>query len=347
MEQLVVTLNNSPDAILLLRRDGTIERGNPAFYEAFGYDRSELSRAPLTDFVTPEGAERLRAVLADVMEDGQKRRLELLALRKDRTTFDVDVALAPVRENEYVQGAVCSLRDISRLKEVDRMKDAFVSNVSHELRTPITSLKLYHDLLRRNPERREVYLARLEREISRLNSIIEELLRLSQLDRDQVEVEREPVDLNLLVRQYVEDRAGLAQRRNLALTWEPQPSIPHVPADPSLLEQVVSILLSNALSYTPPGGQIRVSLLQREDEGGSWVGIRVEDDGPGIPEQEIPHLFERFFRGELARETSTAGTGLGLAIAQELVARHQGEVEVRSQTGEDSGTIFTAWFPTH
>lgn len=345
MEQLAVTLNSSPDAILLLHRDGTIDRGNPAFYEAFGYEGTELSREPLIDFVTPADRDLLQAALDNVLEEGGKPRLELHALRKDQTTFDIEVALAPVWEEGQVHGAVCTLSDISRLKEVDRMKDAFISNVSHELRTPITSLKLYHDLLLRNPDRRQIYLERVGREINRLMIIIEDLLRLSRLDRNQVELVREAVDLNTLVRQYVEDRLPLASEKQISLIWEPGPALPLLHADRSLLEQVVSILLGNAFNYTPPGGQIWLSLHRREQEGHLWVGYRVRDNGLGIPEEEIPHLFERFFRGQAAQATGAAGTGLGLAIAQEIVTRHAGHIDVCSRTGDDSGTAFTVWLP--
>ena len=345
MEQLAVTLNNSPDAILLLKEDGTVEAANPAFTELFGYEEGEIRRHSPESLAVGDDAGSLIRALHTVIDAGRRRRLELVAKRRDGSTFDADVALAPVKEGETVQGAVCSLRDISRLKEVDRMKDAFVSNVSHELRTPITSLRLYHDLLVQNPSKKDVYVARIRREVDRLNVIIEDLLQLSRLDRGRMNVELQEVDLNDLVDQFVDDRTPLFQEKGLRLSRTLSPAAPPVCADKSLLEQLLSILVTNALNYTPVGGRVTVSVAPGQDSKSGQVGCSVEDTGPGIPPEEQPHLFDRFFRGQAAHEANVAGTGLGLAIAREIVERHNGSISVESSGRAGEGATFTVWLP--
>jgi signal transduction histidine kinase len=241
---------------------------------------------------------------------------------------------------------VCSLRDISALKEAERMKDAFVSNVSHELRTPISSLKLYHGLLKTAlPHKRDEYLVTLRRETNRLERIIEDLLRLSRLDQGRVALKLAPVDLNALADQYVADRAPLAEERGLSLSLDQAPDLPPVHADEGMLGQTLSVLLTNALNYTPVGGRVVVSTWVCQREGEACTGFSVSDTGPGIPPEEQSRLFQRFFRGAAGRESGQPGTGLGLAIAKEIVTRHHGWIEVVSEGVPGEGATFSVWLP--
>ena len=344
-EQVEVILNNSPDAVILLRKDGSVSMANPAFYEMFGYDEQEVLHQALPSLVSPADEDRFLATLDSVLQRGKRSRLELSVQRKDGSTFDADVALAPVVDDGIVRGGVCSLHDISRLKEVDRMKDAFVSNVSHELRTPITSLRLYHDLLVRNPAKREIYLQRQEREIQRLNAIVEDLLRLSRLDRGQLDVSLQPVSLNQLVAEYVLDRRPLAANLGLQLQWKPSLQPLDVRADRGLLEQVVGIMLNNAFNYTAPGSVVTVTTDAVQRDGRHWATCAVGDCGPGIDAGELPLLFDRFFRGAAAHRSSTPGTGLGLAIAREIMERHDGFIEAANREAGQAGAIFRLWVP--
>jgi len=231
------------------------------------------------------------------------------------------------------------------LRALGRLKDEFVSNVSHELRTPISNLNLHHGLLRSNPGKSEAYLATLERETKRLERIIEDLLQLSRMDQGYAAISLSPVDLNTLAERYVDDRPLLAESRGLRLTLDQQPDLPLVQADEGLLGQALSILLTNALNYTPSGGQVVVSTHLREMEGKLWVGLSVSDTGPGIPPAEQARLFERFFRGEAGRESGTPGTGLGLAIVKEIVDRHKGQTEIVSEGVPGKGATFSIWTP--
>jgi PAS domain S-box-containing protein len=343
-DRLETILNSSPDAILLLTPEGKIETANPAFYTLFGFDVDELFGRTPSFLVSPGDEESLGDYLAETVATGKTIRIDGQAMRKDESVFDAEVLLSPAK-NEKVLGVVCSIRDITPLKEVERMKDAFVSNVSHELRTPITGLKLNHHLLGVDPENQEVYYGRLGREIDRLNMLIEDLLRLSRLDQGRVGLNLAPTDLNSVAAQYVGDRAPLAESRGLTLVHEAQSDMPEVECDSGLLGQVLSVLLTNAINYTPSGGAITVRTLLKRDKAFDWAGISVSDTGPGIDPDDLSHLFERFFRGKIGRESGAAGTGLGLAIAREIIERHKGRIEVASEGVPGKGAAFTLWLP--
>jgi signal transduction histidine kinase len=230
-------------------------------------------------------------------------------------------------------------------KEVERLKDSFVSNVSHELRTPIASLKLNHDLVARDPSHQDVYLSRMKREINRLNRTVEDLLNLSRLQQGRVQADFEAVDLSALAKQYLDDRIPLAASSALEMSLvHEEPNLPLVEADPGLIGQVISILLTNAITYTPEGGQITLRTHQKANVF-RWAGLSVSDTGPGIPADEIPRLFERFFRGKAGRESGVPGTGLGLAIVREIIDLHHGRVEVSSEGVPGKGATFTIWLP--
>lgn len=234
-----------------------------------------------------------------------------------------------------------------RLRQLSQVKDEFVANISHELRTPITNMKVYHHLLAERPENSNEYLDVLRREVGRLERLVEDLLILTRLDRGETVPRMQPVDLHGLLKTHLEDRRLIAQTQGLTLTLQasaPEDSAMAL-ADPALLEQVISTLLSNAIHYTPGGGRVEARLHRRQAAGQSWIGFSIVDDGPGIPEAEMPHIFDRFFRGAAAASAGTPGTGLGLTIAHEIVSRHGGTIEVRNTLPPDHGVTVTVWLP--
>ena len=247
---------------------------------------------------------------------------------------------------ERVRARTAALQAANQqLKELAGIKDEFVSNVSHELRTPIANLKLHYYLLAKQPEKLYERLGIIERETERLSRIIESLLTLSRMDQDRISLEWVEPDLNTLVHEYAEDRASFAQRQGQTLHAELQPNAPHVMGDPGLLGQALSILLTNALTYTPSGGTVIVRVSARMVDGANWGELAVIDDGPGIPLDEQSHLFERFFRGNAAHVLKTPGTGLGLAILQEIISQHAGRVEVHSTGSPGEGCRFSILLP--
>ncbi len=246
-----------------------------------------------------------------------------------------------------------------QLKELNQLKNQFVSNVSHELRTPLTNIKTYLSLLKDGkPEKRDRYLATLKREADRLQSLIEDLLQLSRLDQGKAMPALQPLDVNAIVTVLAEDRSALFSSRNLDLEVHTAPALPTVLADRNMLVQVLTNLMTNAMNYTPSGGRVAVSTGLRRPARGEgnrdpamiiddtqrpMVVLLVADTGPGISDADRAHLFDRFFRGEAAGKSGAPGTGLGLAICQEIVSLHGGHITVESQVGQ--GSCFTVWLP--
>jgi len=241
---------------------------------------------------------------------------------------------------------VVSIHDVSHLNALNRMKSRFVSNVSHELRTPITAIKLYIALLQRtSPEdgKWDRYLDALAQGANQQARLVEDILQLSRIDSGRMELKPRPTALNALAQAATSDYQALAQTRGLTLAYHPAEPGPVALVDPTRMTQVLSNLVDNAIQFTPEGGRVTVYTGQEATEGRTWATATVADTGMGIPEDELPHIFERFFRGEWSRTMQISGTGLGLALVDEIVALHGGHVTVKSEI--DKGTVFTVWLP--
>ncbi len=234
---------------------------------------------------------------------------------------------------------------LKKAQTADRLKSEFIANVNHELRTPLTNLVLYYQMLRAQPAvKTEERMDVIGRELQRLRGLIEELLNLSRLDLGKVSLHSVHCDLGKLVQTLVNDRQALAELHGLKLISELQPDMGLVVLDEATIVQAVSNLLTNALNYTPKGGRVVVRTLTKKQEGRSEVGISVEDTGLGITDDDLPHLFERFYRGGTGRKSGAPGTGLGLAIVKEVVDRHHGWIEV-GKGPDGQGAVFTIWLP--
>jgi PAS domain S-box-containing protein len=228
----------------------------------------------------------------------------------------------------------------AQLTELDQLKSKFVSDVSHELRTPIANLKLYIDLLERGrPEKQAQYVAVLQQQVRRVAALVDDILDLSRLERrKEQDLTYRAVAFNDVVDQVVQAHQPRAEADGLTLTFEPAAHLPPISGDANQLAQVITNLIANALSYTV-AGNIRVSTYLQANR----VCLCVADNGSGIPAEDLPHIFDRFYRGHLVLKNDIPGTGLGLAIVKEIVDLHQGSIEVDSQPGQ--GTIFRVWLP--
>jgi len=228
--------------------------------------------------------------------------------------------------------------------EADRLKTEFIANMNHELRTPLTNLVLYFQMLRSQPEVKvQERLDVVERELQRLRQLIDSVLHLSRFDLGQTVLDFEPQNLNTMIRTLVEDRRALAGQRSLDLETELDDGLPDAWLDEPSLVQVISNLLTNAMNYTPAGGRIVVATFASGNGTNSRVGFSVQDNGPGIDEDDLPHLFDRFYRGKAAQASGAQGSGLGLAIVKSIVNRHGGLIEVENISG--GGAKFTVWLP--
>lgn len=226
-----------------------------------------------------------------------------------------------------------------QLKELDQLKSKFVSDVSHELRTPIANLKLYAELLERGkPDKHTHYIDVLRQQTQRLSQLVEDILDLSRLELAREHVAFGPADLNAVVDQIVMAQLARAETAGLTLTFISTENLPLVHGDVHQLSQVVTNLIVNALNYTTTG-YVRVATALEADR----VRLSVEDSGLGIDADDLPHIFDRFYRGHLSRQRNIPGTGLGLAIVKEIVELHNGRIMVDSCVGQ--GTTFRVYLP--
>jgi signal transduction histidine kinase len=232
-----------------------------------------------------------------------------------------------------------------RLRELDSLKSEFVTNVSHELRTPITNILLYLDLVDQpvDEQRRSEYIAILKRESERLGRLIEDLLTLSRIERGVLPLDFQPHALDPLIAEVIAAHEARAQAKGVRLHHELNATLPVVMVSREQIAQVFTNLVGNAIAYTPPGGTVAMCSEIWLEDGKARVAVRVRNDGPPIPPEDLPRIFERFYRGRTAQQTGEPGTGLGLSISREIVERHGGRIEVASSQAE--GTVFTVWLP--
>lgn len=348
------------DFVLVLDGNNRLVDINPAAERALGWPAKRLIGQPAADVLATWGdlisefqgetslkteiqmeyqgeAHILALRITPLHRDDQRGHGRIIVARDVTERKRAEQALQ--ERSEQLQAAVEELHILGRIK------DEFVANVSHELRTPLTNIKLYHGLLNRHPERQERYFTVLDRETERLETIIEDLLLLSRLDREAAALKFEPVDLNTLVGNMTHDRQLLAESKGLKLMARLQPMPMVADADATLMSQVLSVLLTNSMNYTPANGHIVVYTEVENKNGQGWIGFCVQDTGPGITPAEQEKLFNRFFRGEAALSNHTPGTGLGLAIAKEIVGRHHGRISIESTGIPGEGAAFHVWLP--
>jgi len=232
-------------------------------------------------------------------------------------------------------------RERAEIERVERVRKDFVINVSHELRTPLASIQGYAETLMdgalHDPEHNMRFLGIIRHNAERLARITQDLLTLSRVEQKRQKFDFEPCRADGLLKQAIELMRPMAQKREIRLEFEPGPADACVWCDSEAVSQILSNLLDNALKYTPAGGRITVGARPQ----GRFVELCVRDTGIGIPSEELPRLFERFYRVDKARSRELGGTGLGLSIVKHLVAAHNGSTRVESRLGEGSTFFFT------
>jgi signal transduction histidine kinase len=275
--------------------------------------------------------------------------LEFFAPRSDgrdedllRIMAHIGTVLGRVIERTRAERALAAQNDA--LRELDRLKDEFVSLVSHELRTPLTSIRGYLELVLDDaetplPHEHREFLGVVQRNADRLLRLVGDLLFVAQVDAGRLALERDEVDLQAVAAECVQAALPLAARREIDVALAGGPTV--LEGDRARLAQLVDNLLSNAIKFTPDGGS--VTLRVRAEDG--RAALEVADSGIGIPGDELGGLFERFFRSSSARRAAIQGTGLGLVIVRAIAEAHDGSVTVTSREGE--GTTFRVELPRH
>ncbi len=330
-KRLVSILAHLSDGVLIVDGEGMVWLENRAAEEILGISPSD-TRRPLAQVV---GHHKVLSAWRRCVENGGSYEEILRLVQKDRFVRVVITALSELEGKD----CLIVLQDVTEMRRVEEMRKDFVSNISHELRTPLGSLKILSDTLREGaldePGLASRFLDEMDREIDALIQMVEELLELSRIESGKVPLKMTPVSLEDLVMPPLNGLRPQIERAGLELQVDiPRPA-PMVLADPERLPRVVTNLVHNAIKFTPPGGTIRLFARDQEEE----VLVGVSDTGVGIPREDIPRIFERFYKSDRSRRSQ--GTGLGLSISKHLVQSHGGRIWVESEEGRGSTFYFT------
>ena len=344
-------VDNAGDAIISTDVEDRILTWNHGAEVIFGYSKEETVGQSLTILLPSHRAGELEEIRDKVQITGVIRNLEVRRIRKDGIIIEASLAVSPIRDkDDNVIGFLHLARDVTekkryeqRLKELDKMKSAFVSNVSHELRTPLTAIKASADnmldrLIGDLNAKQVGYLTRIKSNSDRLARLINDLLDLSTIEAGKIDLRPANLPLVTLVKEAAESLRPVAAEKLINLTvMSADPGV-IAWADRDKVIQVLMNLIGNALKFTPTRGEVTVAVAKNS---AAWMQISVTDTGPGIPAEEVNKVFGRFYQIGQAGTQKTQGTGLGLAISKALVEMHGGKIWVESEAGKGSTFSFT------
>jgi two-component system phosphate regulon sensor histidine kinase PhoR len=329
------------DGLLIVNERREIRFANQSFRNLFDTPAEDLRR-PILQVIRDPAVDRL---VEDALKSGKPERAELTVTSPEiARSREMQLSAAAIRdENGQNTGAIVLFHDISELKQADQIRREFVANVSHELRTPLSILHGYIETLRDDPEMSrddfERVLQVMNRHSDRLALLVNDLLTLSQLESGTPNLQLGTVRLTELYAGIARDWGRRFSDKQVSIDIDVAPDLPNLRADESRLQEILYNLLDNALKYTQRGGHIRLAAARRDHT----VTISVEDNGPGIPEEDLPRIFERFYRADKARSREMGGTGLGLSIVKHIAQMHGGRVEAESKLGQ--GTVVRVVLP--
>lgn len=332
-------LSGMSEGVIAVDADGKVILANPAVTQLFGEERDWIAASMRDD----PRLMQLWPHFERVLKDAQGVTAEL---HIDNRILTLNVAPLAVQGGKP-NGAVGILHDISERYRLEKMRRDFLANVSHELRTPLTSIRGFVQAILEGVVSQEEqvrrYLQVIMEESLRLSRLVNTLLDLSRLESNAVTFTFEDVDLSDSLAGAVERLDPLASEREVEVRLALEP-LPPVTADRDWLAQVWLNLLENAIRHSPKGGVVTVKTSRAADPSSAWAVIDIDDDGPGIPEDEIPYIWERFYKVDKSRRyTRGAGTGLGLVIVKELVERHGGRVSASNRP--EGGARFRVELP--
>lgn len=328
-------LGSMVEGVLVVNGAERVVFANHSFAEILGLGVPPQAGSGLVEVVRQtELIEAVRKVL------GGEPRVESEIVTGTLRQHFFAATVAAVRAAE-TNGAVIVLHDITDLRKLERVRRDFVANVSHEFRTPLTAIQGFAETLlagaMNDPQNRDRFLGIIVEHSRRLARLTEDLLMLSKMDADRLELEKRRIPVGPFVESCIETSTPRAKERDLTLLVNLAAHIPDIAGDRRRLTEVLQNLLDNAIQYTPAGGQIMVSASPKNGE----VVFTVSDTGIGIPQADQPRIFERFYRVDVARSREVGGTGLGLSIAKHLVETHGGKIWVDSEVGRGSQFHFS------
>jgi two-component system phosphate regulon sensor histidine kinase PhoR len=328
--RLATILDNMTDAVVMIDSEGNISLANRAAEKLFNI--KDADNKPLIEVVRDHEVDELlklclkKAATQTVQyESGMsKRYLRAIAI--------------PVIHNELTS-VLLLLQNLTELRNLQTTRRDVIGNISHEFRTPLAGIKAMVETLREgavdDKEAAGDFLARIDSEVERLTQLVAELTELSRIETGKAELKKEQVNLNQLVEEVIAQLNPQAERQKIAISQNFAADLPPVPADRDRIRQVIANLVHNAIKFTPAGGKITITSRALEES----VVVDVADTGIGIPREDLPRVFERFYKGDKAR--AGEGTGMGLAIAKHVIEAHGGNIWVESEEGKGSTFSFS------
>ncbi|GAE25672.1 sensor histidine kinase ResE [Halalkalibacter wakoensis JCM 9140] len=333
-EQLSRILGSMADGVITINKKGRVVLTNPPaerFIQSWYYEKG-LSQGE---------DEQLPATMKQLFE-------KVVLLEKEQVT-EVEmqgrswtVLMTPLYDRQEIRGAVAVFRDMTEERRHDKLRKDFIANVSHELRTPISMLQGYSeaiidDIAGSDEEKKEIAKIIYDESL-RMGRLVNELLDIARMEAGHVELNVETVELQPFAERIVWKFHGLAREQKIDLDLDMK-DVSRIQCDPDRIEQVLTNLLHNAIRHTSEHGRVKL-VIHEYDEGFKFDVI---DTGSGIPEEDLPYVFERFYKADKARTRERGGTGLGLAIAKHIVEAHEGTISVHSKINE--GTTFSFYLP--
>ncbi|MCM3116663.1 ATP-binding protein [Neobacillus sp. MER 74] len=335
-DRLSALIENMGAGLVLIDSRGYINLINKGFIDIFHVNSSDYLNKVYYEVIEYE---EICQLVAEVFRTEKKVSKQILVPLFIERRYFVVYGVPILGTNNVWKGVLLVFHDITEIKKLEQMRKDFVANVSHELKTPVTSIKGFTETLMdgamNNKETLEAFLSIILKESDRLQTLIQELLDLSKIEQQGFRLNIQELDLNELLKEVITILSGKAQAKNIRVSLLCKQDQVMIQGDLDRLKQVFINLIANAMNYTPPEGNVEIILLEH----GEKVRVHVKDTGIGISKEEIPRIFERFYRVDRARSRNSGGTGLGLAIVKHLIEAHHGNISVRSELGEGSEFI--------
>jgi two-component system phosphate regulon sensor histidine kinase PhoR len=329
--RLTSILDNMADGVILTDAEGNLVMTNKTAQKLFKIDGEKAKSKPFIEAIREH---ELNDLLVSCLETG-KEQIDQFELANNNKF--VRVITIPIT-SDRTGGVLMLIQDLTELRGLQTMRREMVGNISHEFRTPLAGIKAMVETLQdgavnqREPARD--FLSRIDTEVDRMTQLVEELTELSRIETGKVELKMEPLDLNGLAEEVVAQIKPQVERQKLTIETKLANDLPAIPADKERLQQVMINLIHNAIKFNRPAGSIKVTTRASEDS----VSLEVADTGIGIAPENLPHIFERFYKADRSR--AGHGSGIGLAIARHVVESHGGTIRVESEEGKGSTFIF-------
>ena len=333
------------DAVIVIDESDRVLMANEAAGRLFDFDFKDSKRKPIDELIKNEAGKLVDFLRQSRQSKVKHSKREIEFVQNDEMkTFNCIVSCV-YDTAEQVCGVVAVLHDVTREKEISQMKNDFVSHVSHELKTPLASILAYSEMLADgeadDEETRNEFYSVIQSQAKRLNRLIEDILNISRIESGLIKVEKKPVSVAMLIEEQMQMIKGYAEEKSIAVSWgngqangENVIVFGQVYIDKDMISQVIVNLLSNAVKYTKSGGSIKIE--SEIDESQGVARVSVTDSGVGIPEDEVEHVFDKFYRVGVNKKQAK-GTGLGLNLVKQIVEKvHGGRVFVTSKVGVGS-----------